>query len=65
MDGGHSAAIQTVGATWLYKATGETTYLQYLTQNGNSLGGTTMSMNAFDWDNKYARAQVLLAQIRI
>lgn len=50
------------GAAWMYKATRESTYLQYLIQNGNALGGTTLSVQAFSWDNKYAGAQVLLAQ---
>ncbi|KAG0568289.1 hypothetical protein M758_6G007900 [Ceratodon purpureus] len=50
------------GASWLYKATRETSYLQYLIQNGNALGGATNSVNAFSWDNKYAGAQVLLAE---
>lgn len=50
------------GATWLYKATKENGYLQYLIRNANSLGGATQSMNVFSWDNKYAGAQVLLAQ---
>ncbi|XP_024389814.2 endoglucanase 1 [Physcomitrium patens] len=50
------------GAAWLYKATLESGYLQYLYRNGNSLGGTTTTVNAFSWDNKYAGAQILLAQ---
>lgn len=50
------------GATWLYKATKENSYLQYLIRNGNSLGGATQTVQAFSWDNKYAGAQVLLAQ---
>lgn len=53
------------GATWLYKASGENTSLQYLITNANTLGGATTTMNAFSWDNKYAGAQVLIAQVRI
>ncbi|CAK9875329.1 unnamed protein product [Sphagnum jensenii] len=49
------------GAAWLYKATRDVTYLQYLISNGATLGGTTESVNSFDWDNKYAGAQVLLS----
>jgi len=51
------------GAAWLYKATGENGYLQYLIRNGNVLGGTRVTVNTFSWDNKYAGAQVLLAQV--
>jgi endoglucanase len=52
-------------ATWLYKATNNNYYLQYLIRNGNALGGATQTMNVFSWDNKYAGAQVLLAQVRL
>jgi hypothetical protein len=52
------------GAAWLYKATRDVTYLQYLISNGATLGGTTESVNSFDWDNKYAGAQVLLSAVR-
>lgn len=50
------------GAAWMFRATRENTYLQYLIQNGNALGGTTLTAQALSWDNKYAGAQVLLAQ---
>lgn len=50
------------GAAWLYRATRENGYLKYLIRNGNALGGSTQSVNQFSWDNKYAGAQVLLAQ---
>lgn len=53
------------GAAWLYKATGENGYLQYLIRNGNALGGTRVTVKSFSWDNKYAGAQVLLAQVRL
>ncbi|KAG0586363.1 hypothetical protein KC19_2G084600 [Ceratodon purpureus] len=49
-------------ATWLYKATRENSYLQYLQRNAYSLGGASQTMNVFSWDNKFAGAQVLLAQ---
>lgn len=51
------------GASWMYKATNDNTYYQYLVSNGATLGGTTTSTNAFSWDNKYAGAQVLLAKV--
>ncbi|XP_024361312.1 endoglucanase 3 [Physcomitrium patens] len=50
------------GAAWLYKATRLDLYLQYLITNANSLGGATVTVNAFNWDNKYAGAQLLVAQ---
>jgi endoglucanase len=53
------------GATWLYKASGDNSYLQYLIKNANTLGGATTTVNSFDWDNKYAGAQVLIAQVKI
>lgn len=52
------------GAAWLYKATRLDLYLQYLITNANSLGGATVTVNAFNWDNKYAGAQLLVAQVR-
>lgn len=51
------------GAMWLYKASGKANYLQYVIWNGGNLGGTSTSMNAFNWDNKYAGVQVLAAQV--
>lgn len=53
------------GAIWLYKASGDNSYLQYLITNANTLGGVTTTVNAFDWDNKYAGAQVLIAQVKV
>ncbi|KAH9292189.1 hypothetical protein KI387_042623, partial [Taxus chinensis] len=46
-------------ATWLHKATGDQTYLNYLTENADSMGGTGWSMTKFSWDVKYAGVQVL------
>ncbi|CAI7745750.1 unnamed protein product [Closterium sp. NIES-54] len=49
-------------AVWLYRATGERRYLDYIVTNEKQLGGTQSSVQNFSWDNKYAGAQVLLAK---
>ncbi|CAA6672899.1 unnamed protein product [Spirodela intermedia] len=46
-------------AAWLYKATKESRFLRFLTDNQ----GWSTRMNEFSWDNKYAGAQVLLAKV--
>ncbi|KAL3645680.1 Endoglucanase [Castilleja foliolosa] len=40
-------------AAWLYKATNEDYYLDYLGYNGDKLGGTGWAMTEFGWDVKY------------
>lgn len=50
-------------AAWLYKATNNGYYLNYLGKNGDSLGGTGWSMNEFSWDVKYAGVQTLVAKV--
>ncbi|KAK9103863.1 hypothetical protein Sjap_021117 [Stephania japonica] len=49
-------------AAWLYQATDDEYYLNYLANNGDSLGGTGWAMTEFSWDVKYAGAQVLAAK---
>ncbi|XP_058100374.1 endoglucanase 6-like [Magnolia sinica] len=49
-------------ATWLYQATNDEYYLNYLANNGDSLGGTGWAMTEFGWDVKYAGAQVLVSK---
>ncbi|CAA3000616.1 endoglucanase 6-like [Olea europaea subsp. europaea] len=49
-------------AAWLYKATNNYYYLNYLGNNGNSLGGTGWAMTEFGWDVKYAGVQTLVAK---
>ncbi|CAN8325676.1 unnamed protein product [Cochlearia groenlandica] len=44
-------------ATWLYKATGEEKYIDYVISNQ----GWSQTVNEFSWDNKFAGAQALLA----
>ncbi|KAL8150386.1 hypothetical protein V2J09_020194 [Rumex salicifolius] len=50
-------------AAWLYKATNENYYLNYLGANAESMGGTGWAMTEFGWDVKYAGVQVLVSKI--
>lgn len=50
-------------AAWLYQATNNQDYLNYLGNNGDSLGGTGWSMTEFSWDVKYAGVQTLVAKV--
>ncbi|OVA05730.1 Glycoside hydrolase [Macleaya cordata] len=50
-------------AAWMYKATNNQYYLNYLGRNGDSLGGTGWAMTEFGWDVKYAGVQVLVSKI--
>ncbi|XP_024993808.1 endoglucanase 6-like [Cynara cardunculus var. scolymus] len=50
------------GAAWLYKATNNQYYLNYLARNGDALGGTGWAMTEFGWDVKYAGVQTLVAK---
>lgn len=49
-------------AAWLYKATNNQVYLNYLGSNGDALGGTGWAMTEFGWDVKYAGVQTLVAK---
>jgi endoglucanase len=49
-------------AAWLYEATDEGCYLEYMARNGDALGGTGWSINQFGWDVKYPGVQVLAAK---
>lgn len=53
------------GAAWLYKATNNQYYLNYLGKNGDALGGTGWAMTEFGWDVKYAGVQTLVAKVLI
>lgn len=46
-------------AAWIYHATNEETYLNYLGATGNT-GGTR---TAFSWDDKYVGAQILVSKV--
>lgn len=50
-------------AAWMYKATHNQYYLNYLANNANSLGGTGWAMTEFGWDVKYAGVQTLVAKV--
>jgi hypothetical protein len=47
------------GAAWLFKASNDTVYLQYVVNNR----GLSSEMNEFSWDNKNAGAQILLSKV--
>lgn len=51
-------------AAWLYKATNEQYYLNYLGDNGDNLGGTGWAMTEFGWDVKYAGVQTLVSMVK-
>ncbi|RVW98069.1 Endoglucanase 13 [Vitis vinifera] len=46
-------------AAWLYRATNDKTYSDYLSSSGNTGGTRTM----FSWDDKYSGAQVPVAKL--
>lgn len=50
-------------AAWLYQASNNQYYLDYLGRNGDSMGGTGWSMTEFGWDVKYAGVQTLVAKV--
>lgn len=50
-------------ASWLFQATEEDTYLKYVVDNANSLGGTGWATTEFSWDVKYAGLQILAAKV--
>lgn len=49
-------------AAWLYQASGNHYYLDYLGRNGDAMGGTGWGMTEFGWDVKYAGVQTLVAK---
>ncbi|CAH9063477.1 unnamed protein product [Cuscuta epithymum] len=51
------------GALWLYKATDNEFYLNYVVQNAKSFGGITWAITEFSWDVKYAAIQLLVAKL--
>lgn len=50
-------------ATWLYRATEEACYLQYVIDNAVAFSGTTWAVKDFSWDNKFAGLQTLLSKV--
>lgn len=51
------------GAAWLFEATNDQYYLQYLNDNAQALGGVGWGMTQFGWDMKYSGVQVLATKI--
>ncbi|BFG31935.1 hypothetical protein CerSpe_182090 [Prunus speciosa] len=49
-------------AAWLFQATNNQYYLNYLGNNGDSMGGTGWGMTEFGWDVKYPGVQTLVAK---
>ncbi|KAK4803761.1 hypothetical protein SAY86_003578 [Trapa natans] len=49
-------------AAWMYQATNDQYYLDYLGNNGDSMGATGWKMTEFGWDVKYAGVQTLGAK---
>ncbi|CAL9200487.1 unnamed protein product [Musa hybrid cultivar] len=52
-------------AAWLFEATDDKSYLNYVAQNAVVLGGTGWAVTEFSWDNKYAGLQVLLSKVLV
>lgn len=50
-------------AAWLFQATNNQYYLNYLGNNGDSMGGTGWGMTEFGWDVKYPGVQTLVAKV--
>jgi len=51
-------------ATWLYKATDNKMYFEYVLSNAHSFGGTGWSISEFSWDVKYAGLQLMLSKVK-
>ncbi|CAI0375085.1 unnamed protein product [Linum tenue] len=49
------------GAAWLRRASSDDTYLNYLQENGKTLGAED-NINEFGWDNKHAGLNVLVSK---
>ncbi|CAI0375082.1 unnamed protein product [Linum tenue] len=52
------------GAAWLRRASSDDTYLNYLQENGKTLGAED-NINEFGWDNKHAGLNVLVSKVLI
>ncbi|KAJ6973319.1 endoglucanase 11-like [Populus alba x Populus x berolinensis] len=53
------------GALWLYKATDNEKYLEYVINNAHCFGGTGWAMAEFSWDVKYAGLQIMAAKLLV
>lgn len=52
------------GAAWLRRASNDDSYLNYLQNNGKTLGADD-NINEFGWDNKHAGLNVLVSKVKI
>ncbi|KAG9455081.1 hypothetical protein H6P81_007985 [Aristolochia fimbriata] len=50
-------------ALWLYRATDDDAYLNYLLRNAHSFGGVGWAISEFSWDVKFAGVQILAAKV--
>lgn len=50
-------------ALWLYKATDNEVYLDYVINNAGNFGGIGWSISEFSWDVKYAGIQIIAAMV--
>jgi Glycosyl hydrolase family 9 len=51
------------GAAWLRRASEEDSYLEYIQNNGKTLGAEE-NINEFGWDNKHAGLNVLVSKVQ-
>ncbi|KAJ4981546.1 hypothetical protein NE237_032383 [Protea cynaroides] len=51
------------GALWLFKATGNEDYFNYVIKNADSFGGTGWAITEFSWDMKYAGVQIIASML--
>jgi hypothetical protein len=51
------------GAIWLHEATKEVSYLEYVANNAEQMGGTGWTMNQFSWENKYVGVQIKATKV--
>ncbi|KAI9185212.1 hypothetical protein LWI28_014089 [Acer negundo] len=51
------------GALWLYKATDNHHYLNYVLENAHDFGGITWAITEFSWDVKYAGLQIIVSML--
>ena len=50
------------GAAWLRRASQDDSYLNYIQNNGKTLGADD-NINEFGWDNKHAGLNVLVSKV--
>lgn len=52
------------GALWLYKATDNEIYLEYVINKAHFFGGIGWAMTEFSWDVKYAGLQIMASKVK-